>query len=265
MPHLSLDHWIVALSEAAVAAARVGVLVTFVVCCGRAASGSGSLIHWIRVTSDLTRRSGAQVINETLEPSGSDHREFLEGETKLTDATLVVGVIGLAAWSQLFVSSDQTPASQLSAMTLGLLFAGSAVLLTGTLVWRGIGLYVTNLGRQLTLEVGFSFIGFGLASIVADLRGWVLGTVVAAASALIATRSLVDYGMTASILRKLNLSAPISTGASLGGAQGTVPPTTEPNSSRAAGPPASLPLPGSSSESDQGQAHRDPPPPSTSL
>jgi hypothetical protein len=181
------------------------------------------------VTVELTQRSGAQVVNETLKPSGKEHQEFLESETKLTDATLVVGAIGLAAWSQLFVSSDQAPANRLSGVTLGLLFAGSAVLLTGLLVWRGTGLYLTNLGRQLTLEVGFSFIGFALASTVADLQLWVLGIVVATVSALIAARSVADAFMTGTILRKLDLSALVAVAPTSGIAPGSASAESEPN------------------------------------
>lgn len=105
------------------------------------------------------------------------------------------------------MSSHQVPVNRLSGVTLGLLFTGSAVLLTGPLVWRGSGLYVTNLGRGLTLEVGFSFIGFALASTVVDLRPGVLGTVVTAVSAFIAARAVVDFWRTRELLRKLDLSA----------------------------------------------------------
>lgn len=85
------------------------------------------------------------------------------------DTLLVGGSVGLAAWSQLFVSSGTEPASRLSGLTLGLLLSGAACLIIGPLLWRSEGLHLTLMGRTTAMHVGFGLIAFSLASAVLDL------------------------------------------------------------------------------------------------
>jgi hypothetical protein len=104
------------------------------------------------------------------EAAASLHKSFLEGEARAFEAMLICGSIGLAAWSQLFVSWDHGPASRLSGLTLGLLFTGSAWLLAAPLIWRRTGSHLTSLGRNSALRLGFSIIVISLSSMILDLR-----------------------------------------------------------------------------------------------
>lgn len=98
------------------------------------------------------------------------HESFLEGEARTFESMLICGSIGFAGWSLLFVSSDLPVVKQLSGLTLGFLFTGSAWLLAGPLIWRTSGAYSTTLGRDSALRIGFSLIVISLASIVIDLQ-----------------------------------------------------------------------------------------------
>jgi hypothetical protein len=98
------------------------------------------------------------------------HESFLEGEARTFESMLICGSIGFAGWSLLFVSSDLPVAKQVSGLTMGFLFTGSAWLLAGPLIWRTSGAYSTSLGRDSALRIGFSLIVISLASIVIDLR-----------------------------------------------------------------------------------------------
>lgn len=98
------------------------------------------------------------------------HESFLEGEARTFESMLICGSIGFAGWSLLFVSSDLPVVKQLSGLTMGFLFTGSAWLLAGPLIWRTSGAYSTSLGRDSALRIGFSLIVISLASIVIDLR-----------------------------------------------------------------------------------------------
>ena len=105
---------------------------------------------------------------------------------------LVGGSIGLAAWSQLFVSSGSSPASRLSGLTLGLLFAGSFALICGALLWRSEGLHLTMMGRTATLHVGFGVIALSLASAVLDLDLPVAGFATVCVAVLIGLRDVAE-------------------------------------------------------------------------
>lgn len=221
---LSFDQWLLITSAVVVTAINVAAVATFVCCCFRA-STSDRLRRRIKEGAHLTKRSGAQVLKQSPDPPKDDHRAFLKEEVKLADTSLVVGAIGLAAWGQLFVASNDPPTNQLSGLTLGLLFTGSAVLLTSPLLWRFSGLYITDLGRDAALEVGYSFIGFALASIVVDLRIWALGQISAAVSLAVAALATINFWTTVKLLKALNLEALIPPsddgGGNTGSAQGS--------------------------------------------
>lgn len=100
-------------------------------------------------------------------------KEILADEQRRVETVLVGGSIALAAWTQLFVSSDNGPASRLSGQTLALLFLGAGVLLVVPLLFRTEGRLVTSSYRGLATYTGFGLIVLSLTSAVVDLLdGW---------------------------------------------------------------------------------------------
>lgn len=138
-------------------------------------------------------RSGVLRTSNQLQGGTPDrHQKLLELESRRLDTMLVGGSIGLAAWSQLFVSSGSPPASELSGLTLGLLFAGSFALICGALLWRSEGLHLTLMGRTATLHVGFGVIALSLASAVLDLDLPVAGFAAVCVAVLIGLRDVAE-------------------------------------------------------------------------
>jgi hypothetical protein len=122
--------------------------------------------HRTKVTLSKIRQTSTQ-----LQGGGAArHEKMLALQARLFDQMLIVGAIGIAAWSQLFVSSNTLPASRLSGMTLGLLFAGAFCLVAGPLLWRAEGLHLTLMGRASALSLGFGLIALALTSVVLDLH-----------------------------------------------------------------------------------------------
>jgi hypothetical protein len=136
-----------------------------------------------------------QSTNTLQQGTAERHLKLLERETHRLDVMLVGGSISLAAWSQLFVSSKTSPASQLSGLTLGLLFAGASSLIAGPLLWRSEGLHLTLMGRTAVLHIGFGLIALSLASTILDLRLRIVGVVGIAVVLLIALREVADVAV----------------------------------------------------------------------
>jgi hypothetical protein len=130
--------------------------------------------------------------NQLQEGTPERHQKLLDLESRRLDTMLVGGSIGLAAWSQLFVSSGSAPASRLSGLTVGLLFAGSFALVCGPLLWRSEGLHLTMMGRTATLHVGFGVIALSLASAVLDLDLPVAGFAAVCVAVLIGLRDVAE-------------------------------------------------------------------------
>jgi hypothetical protein len=157
--------------------------------CWKATAGHG---HRVR----LTRTKATQTTNQLQQGVAEQHQRLLELEARRLDTMLVGGSIGLAAWSQLFVSSNpSSPASRLSGLTLGLLFAGAACLIAGPLLWRGEGLHLTLMGRSAALHVGFGLIALSLSSAVLDLHLPVAAAVGIAVVLLIGVRDMAEVGV----------------------------------------------------------------------
>ncbi|WP_454232270.1 hypothetical protein [Mycolicibacterium fortuitum] len=137
----------------------------------------------------------------------TDHALFVQESARQFELMLVCGSIGLAAWSQLFVSSENLPANRLSGLTLGLLFAGSACLLAAPLIWRRVGTNLTAVGRDAVLRVGFSLIVVSLAAAVIDLHirfGAEIGVLVAyGIAAREIFKTVTDIGMHRTAVRNL--------------------------------------------------------------
>jgi hypothetical protein len=136
-----------------------------------------------------------QSTNQLQQGTAERHHKLLEQETRRLDVMLVGGSISLAAWSQLFVSSNASPASQLSGLTLGLLFAGASSLIAGPLLWRSEGLHLTLMGRSAVLHIGFGLIALSLASTILDLHLRAAGAVGIVVVSLIALREVADIAV----------------------------------------------------------------------
>lgn len=143
----------------------------------------------------LAWEKARQSTNQLQQGTTERHQKLLEQETHRLDVMLVGGSISLAAWSQLFVSSKASPASQLSGLTLGLLFAGASSLIAGPLLWRSEGLHLTLMGRSAVLHIGFGLIALSLASTILDLHLRVAGVVGIVVVSLIALRELADVAV----------------------------------------------------------------------
>ena len=153
--------------------------------CWNATAGSPGRVR--RTRSGVLRTS-----NQLQRGTPERHQKLLELESRRLDTMLVGGSIGLATWSQLFVSSGSSPASRLSGLTLGLLFAGSFALICGALLWRSEGLHLTLMGRTATLHVGFGVIALSLASAVLDLDLPVAGFATVCVAVLIGLRDVAE-------------------------------------------------------------------------
>ncbi len=166
-------------------AARALWISDYVRRCWKATEGGEKRVQ--RAWSSVLRTS-----NQLQRGAPERHQKLLELESRRLDTMLVGGAIGLAAWSQLFVSSRSAPASQLSGLTLGLLFAGSFALLCGPLLWRSEGLHLTMMGRTATLHVGYGVIAVSLASAVLDLDVPVGGFLTVCVAVLIGLRDVAE-------------------------------------------------------------------------
>lgn len=124
----------------------------------------------IGVTRVVIADAASGSLARPADERAADHALFVQESARQFELMLVCGSIGLAAWSQLFVSWESPPASRLSGLTLGLLFAGSACLLAAPLIWRRVGTNLTAVGRDAALRVGFSLIVVSLAAVVIDLH-----------------------------------------------------------------------------------------------
>jgi catechol 2,3-dioxygenase-like lactoylglutathione lyase family enzyme len=180
---------VVAVAAATVGAAHATRLGMFILRCFRGAAGEP---HRLNAAQERLRRTGAQLFSGKESPDQEKHRSFVESERARLNVTLVVGSIGLAAWSQLFVSSKGDPGDDLHGLTLGLLLGGSASLLAAPLLWRAEGLYLTTLGREAALDFGYACLGFALASVVVDLDVPVLAPLAVVLTALIAGRQVAE-------------------------------------------------------------------------
>ena len=118
-------------------------------------------------------------------------REILADEQRRVETVLVGGSIALAAWTQLFVSSETEPASRLSGQTLALLFLGAGVLLVVPLLFRTEGRLVTSWYRGLATYTGFGLVVLSLTSAAVDLlNGWYDLVAVVVALLLLAREAL---------------------------------------------------------------------------
>jgi hypothetical protein len=142
---------------------RVVWFVDFFRRCWKASGGCST--RW-RQTWERSLRTS----NELQGGAPERHNVLLQQESRRLETMLVGGSVALAAWTQLFVSSGDDPASRLSELSLGLLFAGAFCLISGPLFWRAEGLHLTLMGRTAMLHLGFNLIVLSLTSTVLDLR-----------------------------------------------------------------------------------------------
>ncbi|MFD5174768.1 hypothetical protein ACFWM1_03065 [Nocardia sp. NPDC058379] len=182
---------------------RVFLFSDFVIWAWRKAEGhSGGRVAG---TKTLLRRTSAQLEPDDQTPMSDKHRAQLAEDSRTFEIMLVGGSIGIAAWGGLFAASAEPPADRLSGLTLYLLFAGTACLLAGPLIWRARGVYLTALGRRSATELGFSLIVFSLASIVIDLRVPVaMGAALAVAGIIVVRDGWDGYLWSSGVHRHMN-------------------------------------------------------------
>lgn len=152
------------------------------------------------------------ILYEVPSRSAEDVRRFvLEDEHRRVETVLVGGSIALAAWTQLFVSSQNPPTNRLSAITLSLLFVGASVLLIVPILFRSTGRLATTLYRQLATYVGFGAVLLSLCGITVDLLdGWYEYAALTVAALLIG-RDLAETGREITGFRRFaNFGAAIS-------------------------------------------------------
>jgi hypothetical protein len=154
-------------------------------------STSGAAWHE-RPRFSLQRSMGATTSALEGSTTAGDHQAALGVSDKQLDTSLVGGSIGLAAWTQLFVSSSSGPAQALKPETLSLLFAGCLILLSAPLFFRVPGLHMTYIGRECGSSLGFALVTISLFSMMADLLapGWIWIPVVIAT--LLVVRDAAD-------------------------------------------------------------------------
>jgi hypothetical protein len=118
---------------------------------------------------------------------------------RLVESALLVGSIALAAWTQLFASAGQRPASMLHPLTRHLLLCAALVLVAGPALFRISGRAITSFGRASAAAVGYSALLVSLGSALADLFGT---TGAIAAVLLAAVLVVVDIAEVRWLLRR---------------------------------------------------------------
>jgi hypothetical protein len=117
---------------------------------------------------------------------------------------LVGGAIALAAWTQVFVSSESPPADRLSGATLALLFGGAMILLSSPLLFRREGLHLTFIGRESATFLGYGAIVLSMCGAILDLVSGYWMAVAVVLAAVIAVRDLIDVRTHLKLMKDLN-------------------------------------------------------------
>ena len=133
---------------------------------------------------------------------GEAHKLLVAKEERRFELLLVGGAIALAAWTQLFVSSDNPPADVLTGTTLALLFLGAATLLTVPLLFRAEGRHLTLIGRESAVYLGLGAIAVSLLSAIVDIYGQSWRMVAAVATLAIVLRDAGDVIVHLGLQRK---------------------------------------------------------------
>ncbi|MGY1709296.1 hypothetical protein ACI8AC_07260 [Geodermatophilus sp. SYSU D00758] len=158
----AFDQYLIALVIVTLAARIIWFADYLVFSCWSAPSPRTPRKLWHGVVKKTTASLGGSVDVQER------HLRILDQGARRLETMLVGGSIALAAWSQLFVSSEEA-ADELSGLTLGLLFAGAYALLVSGLLWRAEGQHLTYMGRVTSLHVGYYLIALSLTSIIQDL------------------------------------------------------------------------------------------------
>jgi hypothetical protein len=162
-PMTNIGHVLVVSLVAVAVLTRVVWFADFFRRCWKASAGCST--QWRQTRERLLRTT-----NQLQGGAPERHNVLLQQESRRLETMLVGGSVALAAWTQLFVSSEEGPASRLSELSLGLLFSGAFCLIAGALFWRAEGLHLTLMGRTAALHMGFNLIVLSLTSVVLDLR-----------------------------------------------------------------------------------------------
>ncbi|WP_143268835.1 hypothetical protein [Amycolatopsis vastitatis] len=157
--------------------------------CAIAAPGHGmtwvkAVITGIRVTT-TSKLEGYRT--EAL------HQATLGLSERQLDTSLVGGSVALAAWTQLFVSSESTPGSSISDTSLSLLFIGALALIAAPILFRTEGIHLTFIGRETGSHLGFGLVILSLLSMAADLSiSWLITALAVLVGALLVLRDVSE-------------------------------------------------------------------------
>ncbi|GAA4529098.1 hypothetical protein [Amycolatopsis samaneae] len=180
--------WFV-LFAAALATGRAVWIADYLRRCAKAAPGHG--IDKIKAaTKGIRTTTTSKLIgyhDETL------HKTTLGLSERQLDTSLVGGSVALAAWTQLFVSSDSTRGSHLSNTSLSLLFIGALALISAPILFRTEGIHLTYVGRESGSYVGFGLVILSLLSMAADLSiNWFVTVLVVLLGVLLTVRDVIE-------------------------------------------------------------------------
>ncbi|OXM60009.1 hypothetical protein CF165_44750 [Amycolatopsis vastitatis] len=121
------------------------------------------------------------------------HQATLGLSERQLDTSLVGGSVALAAWTQLFVSSESTPGSSISDTSLSLLFIGALALIAAPILFRTEGIHLTFIGRETGSHLGFGLVILSLLSMAADLSiSWLITALAVLVGALLVLRDVSE-------------------------------------------------------------------------
>ncbi|MFH8577163.1 hypothetical protein [Streptomyces zaomyceticus] len=154
----------------------------------------GLAARWARTF----RQTSAMVSNVDTHSRnlGRSHSRWIARARRQFDVSVLGGAIALAAWVQLFSSSDSEPTSELSSQTMTLLFLGAAILIAGPFVADAEGRHLTYMVRESAVRVGFSAILLSLCSLTVDIAAehWRIVAHIAAVLVLLSELMVVYVG-----------------------------------------------------------------------
>jgi hypothetical protein len=124
---------------------------------------------WGRLKRGLTQSSALVSATTPAGDISQAHLKWVAKTQRQFDVSVLGGAIALAAWTQLFTSSDSEPASSLSRQTMTLLFVGATLLIAGPFVAEKEGRHFTYLVRESAVRIGFTAILLALCSLTIDV------------------------------------------------------------------------------------------------
>ncbi len=137
------------------------------------------------------------------------HEYYIQRAERSFDLCLLGGALGVTGWSALYGASVSRE-SDISALSLGFLFLGVFVLISGPIVARVEELFFNYMVRESAVRVGFGAIVLSLSSVAWDLTGASWGVITTIVAVLVAAGDLKQDWALVGRLKRIIPSMPKS-------------------------------------------------------